>query len=177
VIAYSPPPLGAFQLVSKPNSPERAYSLGEKMSKTSEHGKVPPPPLDEDGNPIVVEDGSNMETSTTPIVEELMKKLEKLNAELKKLKTKDKKGKKYSSSSEDDDSSFEEEVSNKVRREMKKHDKSSYNAMSFNYNNMPSSTAYTSVPIGKAPYFDGSNYNQWKHCMKNYLYSISPEVW
>jgi hypothetical protein len=48
--------------------------------------------------------------------------------------------------------------------------------MSFNYNNMPNYTAYTSVPVGKAPYFDGSNYNQWKHCMKNYLYSISHEV-
>ncbi len=42
---------------------------------------------------------------------------------------------------------------------------------------MPSSTAYTFVPIGKAPYFDGTCYNQWKHCMKNYLYSISLEVW
>jgi hypothetical protein len=42
---------------------------------------------------------------------------------------------------------------------------------------MPISTSYTSVPIGKAPYFDGSNYNQWKNCMKNYLYSIHPEVW
>jgi hypothetical protein len=49
--------------------------------------------------------------------------------------------------------------------------------MSFNYDNMPCSTAYTSVPVGKAPFFDESNYNQWKHCMKNYLYSISPEVW
>jgi hypothetical protein len=49
--------------------------------------------------------------------------------------------------------------------------------MSFNYNNRPSSTAYTSVPVGKAPYFNGSKYNQWKHCMKIYLYSISPEVW
>jgi hypothetical protein len=49
--------------------------------------------------------------------------------------------------------------------------------MFFNYNNMPSSTANTSIPIGKAPYFDGINYNQWKHCMKSYLYSISPEVW
>jgi hypothetical protein len=37
--------------------------------------------------------------------------------------------------------------------------------------------AYTFVPVGKAPYFDGTNYNRWKHCMKNYLYSISPEVW
>jgi hypothetical protein len=54
------------------------------MSKTEEQGKVPPPPLDEDGNPIMNGDGSNTETSTAPIVEELMKKLEKLNAELKK---------------------------------------------------------------------------------------------
>jgi hypothetical protein len=64
------------------------------MSKTGEYGKVPPPPLDEDDNPIVVEDGSNMETSTALTMEELMKKLENLNAVLKKLKTKDKKGKK-----------------------------------------------------------------------------------
>jgi hypothetical protein len=63
------------------------------MSKTREQGKVPTLPLDEDGNPIGVDDGSNMETSTAPIVEELMKKLEKLNAKLKKLKAKDKKGK------------------------------------------------------------------------------------
>jgi hypothetical protein len=49
--------------------------------------------------------------------------------------------------------------------------------MCFNYDNMPSTTAYTSIPIGKAPYFDGTCYNQWKHCIKNYLYSISPEVW
>jgi hypothetical protein len=94
-----------------------------------------------------------------------------------RLKEKGKKGKKHSSSSEDDDFSFEEDVSNKGKKEKKKHDKSSYNAMPFNYDNMPSSTAYTSVPIAKAPYFDGSNYNQWKHCMRNYLYSISPEVW
>jgi hypothetical protein len=49
--------------------------------------------------------------------------------------------------------------------------------LSFNYNHMPSSTTYTSLPVGKAPYFNGTNYNQWKHCMKSYLYSISYEVW
>jgi hypothetical protein len=37
---------------------------------------------------------------------------------------------------------------------------------------MPNSTAYTSVPIGKTPYFHGTNYNQWKH-----LYSVSLKVW
>jgi hypothetical protein len=49
--------------------------------------------------------------------------------------------------------------------------------MFFNYDNMHSTTAYTSIPIGKAPYFDRTYYNQWKHCMKNYLYSISLKVW
>jgi hypothetical protein len=48
--------------------------------------------------------------------------------------------------------------------------------MSFNYDNM-SSTDYTSIPIGKTLHFDGTCYNQWKHSMKNYLYSISSEVW
>jgi hypothetical protein len=42
---------------------------------------------------------------------------------------------------------------------------------------MPSTTAYTSMLIGKAPYFDATCYNQWKHWMRKYLYSISPEVW
>jgi hypothetical protein len=85
-------------------------------------------------------------------MEEFMKKLEKLNVELTKLKAKDKKGKKHATTSEDNDSSYEEEVSNKAKRDKKKCDKSSYNAMSSNYNNIPSSTAYTSVPVGKAPF-------------------------
>jgi hypothetical protein len=89
------------------------------MCKTREQGKVPPPQLDEDGNPIGVDDVSNTEISMSPTMEELMKKVEKLNAELKKPKAKDKKGKRHSCSSEDDDSSFEEEVSNKGRRKRK----------------------------------------------------------
>jgi hypothetical protein len=115
------------------------------MSKIGGEGITPPPPLDEDENASIAE------TSTTPTVEELMKKLEKLNVELTKLKTK--KDKKNASASEDDDSSYEEDVSNKAKKDKKKRDKSSYNPMSF-YNRMPSCTAYTSMPIGKAPYFD-----------------------
>jgi hypothetical protein len=114
----------------------------------------------------VADDGSNTKTSMALIVEEHMTQLEKLNAELIKLKMKDKKDRKNASASEDDDSSYEEDDSNKAKKDKKKRDKSSYNAMSFNYNNMPSSMAYTSIPVGKAPYFDGTNYNQWKHYMK-----------
>jgi hypothetical protein len=119
------------------------------------------PRLDEDGNPIVVEVGSRLGISKTPTLEDLMNKLEKLMTENKRLKAKGKKATTYSSSSEDGDSSFEEEVSNKGRKGRNKYDKPSYNSMSFNYNNMPNSIAYTSIPVGKAPHFDGSNYNQW----------------
>jgi hypothetical protein len=93
-------------------------------------------------------------------LEDLIKKLEKLKAENKRLKVKGKKATTYSSLSKDGDSSFKEEVSKKGRKGRNKHHKPSYNSMSFNYNNMPNSTAYTSIPIGKAPCFDGTNYNQ-----------------
>jgi hypothetical protein len=71
-----------------------------------------------------------------------MKRLEKPTAENKKLraKAKGKKIKGSSSSSKEEDSSFEEKVSKKGKKGRRNHDKPSYNSMSFNYNNMPSST-------------------------------------
>jgi hypothetical protein len=107
-----------------------------------------------------------------------MKKLEKLTAENNKLRRniKAKRTKVGSSSSEEEDSSNEEDISKKGKKGKNNHDKSSYNSMSFNYNNISGTTAYTSIPIGKAPYFDRTCYNQWKHCMKNYLYSISLKI-
>jgi hypothetical protein len=139
------------------------------MPKTGGQIITPPPPLGDNENASIAE------TSATPTVEELMKQIERFNAKLTKLKMK--KGKKNVSASEDDDSSCEEDASNKAKKDKKKRDKSFYNDMSFNYNSMPSSTAYTSIPVGKAPFFYGTIYNQWKHFMKSYLYSISPEVW
>jgi hypothetical protein len=50
--------------------------LGEKMSKTRDEGEIPPQQFNEDGNPIVIEDGSKSETSKPPTLEYLMKKLE-----------------------------------------------------------------------------------------------------
>jgi hypothetical protein len=148
------------------------------MSRTVEVDEVPPK-FDEEGNPVIIEEGSKMGASNASTLEDLMRQLEKLMVENKKLsgKARGKKTKGSSSSSEEEDSSFEEEVSKKGKKGRRNLDKSSYKSMSFNYNNMSSSTAYTSIPVGKAPRFDGTNYNQWKHCMKNYLYSISPEVW
>jgi hypothetical protein len=51
-------------------------------------------------------------------VEELMKQIEKLNAELIKLKTK--KDKKNVSASEDDDSSYKEDALNKAMKDKKR---------------------------------------------------------
>jgi hypothetical protein len=123
-------------------------------------------------------ESSKMRASTDAKLEDLMKRLEKLTAENNKLrrKVKAKRTKGGSYSSEEEDSLYEEEHFKKGKKGRNNRDKPSYNSMSFNYDNMPSTTANTSTPVGKAPYFDGTCYNQWKHCMKNYLYSISPEV-
>jgi septal ring factor EnvC (AmiA/AmiB activator) len=134
--------------------------------------------FDDKSNTNNNEEDSKTRTSTDAKLEDLMKRLEKLTAENNKLrrKVKTKRTKGGSSSSEEEDSSYEEEYSKKGKKGINNHDKSSYNSMSFNYDNMPSTTAYTSIPVGKASYFDRTCYNQWKHCMKNYLYSISSEV-
>jgi hypothetical protein len=126
------------------------------MSRTGEEDEVPSK-FDEEGNPVNTEEGSKLGASNALTLEDLMKKLEEFKAKNKKVRAKEKKTKIYSSSSEDGDS--EEEVSKKGRKG-RKPDKPSYNSMSFNYNTMSSSTSYTSIPAGKAPYFDGSNYNQ-----------------
>jgi regulator of replication initiation timing len=134
--------------------------------------------FDDKSNTNNNEESSKMRASTDAKLEDLMKRLEKLTIENNKLrrKVKAKRIKECSSSSEEEDSSYEEEDSKKGKKGRNNHDKLFYNSMSFNYDNMPSTTVYTSIPVGKAPYFDGTCYNQWNHCMKNYLYSISPEL-
>jgi hypothetical protein len=119
------------------------------MSMAREEIEALPPKFDDNSNLLVVEEGSKLGTSKTPTMEDLMKKLEKLKAENKNLKAKGKKGKTYSSSSKDGDSSFDEEVSHKGMNGRNKHDKPSYNSMSFN--NIPNSTAYTSVLFARLP--------------------------
>jgi septal ring factor EnvC (AmiA/AmiB activator) len=134
--------------------------------------------LDDKSNTNNSEESSKTRVSTDAKLEDIMKRLEKLTAENNKLrrKIKAKRTKGGASSSEEEDSSYEEEHSKKGRKGRNNRDKPSYNSMSLNYDNMTSTTAYTSIPVGKTPYFDETCYNQWKHCMKNYLYSISPEV-
>jgi hypothetical protein len=62
-----------------------------------------------------------------------------------------------SSSNEESDASSEEEVKGKRGR---KGDKKSYNTTSFNYDNLPPSSAFTSVLVGKAHCFNGTDYTK-----------------
>jgi hypothetical protein len=81
------------------------------MSRTGEVDEIPPK-FDE-GNPIIIEKGSKTGASNSSTWEDLMRQLEKLTTENKKLraKWKCKKTKGSTSLSEEEDSSFEEEVS------------------------------------------------------------------
>jgi regulator of replication initiation timing len=118
--------------------------------------------FDDKSNTNNNEESSKTRASTYAKLEDLMKSLEKLTIENNKLrrKVKAKRIKECSSSSEEEDSSYEEEDSKKGKKGRNNHDKPFYNSMSFNYDNMPSTTVYTSIPIGKAPYFNGTCYNQ-----------------
>jgi hypothetical protein len=92
-----------------------------------------------------------------------MKRVEKLTVKNNKLRRKvEAKRTKGGSFSSEEDSSYEEKDSKKEKKGRNNRDKTSYNSMFFNFDNMPSTTAYTSIPIGKTPYFDGTCYNQLK---------------
>jgi hypothetical protein len=61
------------------------------MSKVGDKVEVPPQQFDEDSNPVVVEEGSKSGPNKDPTLEYLMRKLEKLKAENKKLRATGKK--------------------------------------------------------------------------------------
>jgi hypothetical protein len=81
-----------------------------------------------------------------------------------------------SSSNEETNDSSEEEVKGKGKRG-RKEDKRSYNNTSFNYGNFPPSNAFTSVPIGKAPRFDGTDYTKWRYSIMVHLIFLNLSVW
>jgi hypothetical protein len=126
------------------------------------------PRFDDKSKTNISEESSKTRASKDAKLEDLMKRLKKLTTKNNKLKrkVKAKRTKWGSSSNEKEDSSYEEEDSKKGKKGRNNCDKPFYNSMSFNYDNMPSTTANTSIPIGKTPYFDGTCYNQWKHCIK-----------
>jgi septal ring factor EnvC (AmiA/AmiB activator) len=120
--------------------------------------------VDDKSNANNSEESSKTRASTDAKLEDLMKRLEKLTFKNNKLRRKVKaKRTKEDSYSSEEDSSYEEEDSKKGKKGRNNRNKPSYNSISFNYDNMHSTTAYTSIPVGKALYFDITCYNQWKY--------------
>jgi hypothetical protein len=147
------------------------------MSRAGDDVEVPSPKGDGSGGKGTPKDVNPKGSCVEELSSELMQlKLQrKINKLKKKLKTsKNQKLTSSSSSNEETDATFEEEV--KGKRGMKG-DKKSYNTTSFNYDNLSSSSAFTSVPIGKAPHFDGMDYTKWKYTMKIHLILLNPSVW
>jgi hypothetical protein len=79
-----------------------------------------------------------------------------------------------SSSNEESDASSEEEATNQKRG---KGDKRSYNTTPFNYDNLPHSSTFTSVPVGQPPHFDGMDYTKWSYLMRMHLILLSSSIW
>jgi hypothetical protein len=135
--------------------------LGETISRIGDENDELPR-FNDETNPNTNVEGSKTGDSTDATLEDFMRRLEKLMVEKNKLRRKAKGNKTNggSSSRENEDFSLEENVSKKEKKGRNNCDKPSYNLMSFNYDNMPNTTAYTSILVGKTPYFDGTCYNQ-----------------
>jgi hypothetical protein len=65
----------------------------------------------------------------------------------------------------------------KTKTRARKGDKKSYNTTSFNYDHLPPSSAFTSVPLVKAPHFDATDYTKWRYSMKMHLISLNLSIW
>jgi hypothetical protein len=50
---------------------------------------------------------------------------------------------------------------------------------SFDYSRIPfnSNAHLLSIPLGKAPHFDGEDYSFWSHKMRSHLFSLHPSIW
>jgi hypothetical protein len=128
------------------------------MSKVRDEVEVLPPKGDGSGdkNPPPPPKGSRVEELSYELMQiKLQRKINKLKKKLKAPKTQQLTS--SSSSNKESDTTFEEEVKSKRRR---KGDKRSYNTTSFNYDKLSPSSAFTSVPVGKAPHFDGMSYTK-----------------
>jgi len=69
----------------------------------------------------------------------------------------------------------------KEKKEKGKADNNIYTAVSFNYSSIPITNhdrrSFINVPVGKLPYFNGTNFAKWKHLMRLYLIGLYPGIW
>jgi outer membrane murein-binding lipoprotein Lpp len=144
------------------------------MSNEGDNVVIPPPPKgDASGGKTTPIDGASRDSHVEQLSSEvkkvkLQRKIDKLKKKLKDSKSQD------SSSNEEANASSEEEARGEKGR---KGDKRSYNTTSFSYGNLPPSSTFTSLPICKAPCFDGMDYTKWRYSMKMHLISFNSSVW
>jgi hypothetical protein len=66
----------------------------------------------------------------------------------------------------------------KPKPKLKAKSKDDYRSVSFNYDFLETkSKDDITIPVGKLPQFDGTNFDKWKHMMKAYLSGLSLELW
>jgi hypothetical protein len=132
------------------------------MSKVRDNVEIPPPKGDASSGKTTPIDGTPKGSHVEQLSSELMqlklqKKIDKLQKKFKESKSRQLTS---SSSSNEEFETLFEEVKDKRGR---KGDKRSYNTTSFNYDNLPPSSAFTSVPVGKASRFNGMDYTKWRY--------------
>ena len=71
---------------------------------------------------------------------------------------------------------------NKKKKKGKgKADNNKYTTISFNYSSIPMTNydwrSFINVPVGKLPYFNGTNFAKWKHLMRAYLIGLHLDIW
>jgi hypothetical protein len=146
------------------------------MSKDGDDVEILPAKCDGFGGKATPIKGTPMGSHVEQLSFEL--KQLKLYGKIDKLKKKlkDSKSRQLTSSfslnEETDDSS--KEVKGKIER---KGDKRSYNTTSVNFDNLPPSNGFTSVPVDKALHFNGTDYTKWRYSMKMHLISLNTSVW
>jgi hypothetical protein len=128
------------------------------MSKAGDEVQIIPPKGDGSDGKTTPVDGASMDSR----VEQLSSNLKQLKLQRKIVKLMDSKSHEVASSSssnEETDASFKEEAKGKKGR---KGDTRSHNTTPFNYDNLPHSSAFTSVPVGNPPppYFEGTDYTK-----------------
>ena len=66
----------------------------------------------------------------------------------------------------------------RIKKEKEKHPFFGMHQVPHNYEQqMYSSSQFQSIHLGRAPYFDGTDYPKWAFDMKMHLYGLHPSIW
>ena len=68
----------------------------------------------------------------------------------------------------------------RMKLENEKKNQQEFHTMSHTYetsNFQSSNPSFSTVPMGKPPHFDGTDYARWNEDMQVYLYGLNPHLW